>query len=152
MTAPKWLNRLTELQTEFDSVVGKTFHSTWEDFLFTKITAAENEAKRDRSRREHTWDWFTSHYGKLEDWARKQLPEPFKTEFFNCVANGTWNATLDVAPPYICNAGFVIRPSGYFRLKTAEQQLLFNQWERAEDAEEKIKELQEKIKVLKGQE
>jgi hypothetical protein len=119
----------------------------------SKVTKEQLILERDKAirAREHTWSWMTSHYGKLEDWARKQLPEPFKTEFFNCVANGTWSATLDNAPPYICNAGFVIRPSGYFRLKTAEEQLLFDQWKRAEDAEAEVERLKQVVLDLEDE-
>jgi hypothetical protein len=37
---PVWVQQLTELQQEFAEVSGKTFHSTWEDFLFVKLRAA----------------------------------------------------------------------------------------------------------------
>jgi hypothetical protein len=37
---------------------------------------------------ESTRTWYAGRYGKLEDWARKHLPEPWVTEFFNILANG----------------------------------------------------------------
>jgi len=47
---PVWVQQLTELQQEFAEVSGKTFHSTWEDFLFVKLRAARvalAEARKD---------------------------------------------------------------------------------------------------------
>jgi hypothetical protein len=113
--------------------------------LVKLLYESKEECNKAIEGRKHTWDWCTGRYGKLEDWARKQLPEPFKTEFFNCVANGLWSCTLDNAPPYICNAGMVIRPSGYFHMKDADKQLLYDQWKRAEDAEAALKELKGKL-------
>lgn len=42
---PAWIDRMAELQAEFAAVSGKTFHSTWDDFLFVKLTAAEDRLK-----------------------------------------------------------------------------------------------------------
>jgi hypothetical protein len=92
------------------------------------------EIERLKDARKHTQDWYARHYGKLHDWARKRLPEPWITEFFNCVANGTWGHE-DIGTPYVCKAGFSITPTNYLRTDTAEGQLLRDQTQRAEDAE-----------------
>lgn len=77
--------------------------------------------------RRHTQEWYARHYGKLEVWARTHLPEPWVTEFFNCVANGTHD----------------VRSSDYFRVDTAEGQLIMDQTRRAEDAENRVKTLED---------
>ncbi len=119
-------------------------YSLEESTLIQRVEKAE-------AYRKSTWDWCEKHYGKLEDWARVRLPEPFKTEFFNCVANGSWSPTLDNAPPYIANAGFVICPTSYFHMKTAAEQLLFDQWKRAEDAEFECNKLRKELaKIYEG--
>ena len=92
------------------------------------------------SARKHTQDWYAAHYGKLQDWARTRLPEPWVTEFFNCVANGTWHHSKDVGEPYMSVGAGMITPSGYFKMETAAQQLLADQTRRAEEAEIKLEE------------
>ena len=86
--------------------------------------------------RAHTHEWYHAHYGKLEDWARKRLPEPWVTEFFNCVANGTWGHD-DLGEPYMSQVGRIV-PSGYFKMDSAAEQLLRDQTMRAEEAEMKL--------------
>ena len=86
--------------------------------------------------REHTQDWYARHYGKVEDWARKRLPEPWRTEYFNCVANGTWGHD-DVGEPYMSQVGRIV-PSGYFKMDSAAEQLLRDQTTRAEIAESRL--------------
>jgi hypothetical protein len=105
----------------------------------------EQESELNIERRTHTQDWFGSHYGKLEDWARKVLPEPWRTQFFNCVANGTYDHSLDVGKPYVCNAGCTIVPTNYFRMDTAEGQLIRDQTNRAELAELHVADLEAKL-------
>jgi len=82
---------------------------------------AELEAERDKanSAREYTQKWYSTHYGKLQDWARKNLPEPWVDEFFSCIANGTHHYSS----------------SDYFRVDTAHCQMILDQTRRAEDAE-----------------
>jgi hypothetical protein len=83
--------------------------------------------------RKHTQDWYAAHYGKVEDWARKRLPEPWRTEYFHCVANGTWGDD-DLGEPYMSRVGRIV-PSGYFKMESAAEQLLRDQTTRAEQAE-----------------
>ena len=99
------------------------------------------------SSRKHTQDWYAAHYGKVEDWARKILPEPWRTQYFNCVANGTYDSVKDVGEPYMTKVGMVT-PSGYFRMDTAAEQLLRDQTERAESAEALIGELRDALLAL----
>ena len=94
---------------------------------------AEDERDEAYSRQKHTQTWYASHYGKLEDWARKILPEPWRNQFFSCVANGTYSHS-DVGEAYICNAGFKVVPSGYIRMDDAKGQLIQDQTARAEAA------------------
>lgn len=94
------------------------------------------DADRAVRSRKHTQDWYASHYGKLEDWARKRLPEPWRNEFFHCVANGTWGHD-DLGEPYMSQVGRIV-PSGYFKMDSATEQLLRDQTTRAENAELEI--------------
>lgn len=108
------------------------------DAAESALTTQADEMKRLRealeSKREHTHKWYAGRYGKLHDWARKILPEPWSTQFFSCIANGIYSATEDVGEPYMCALGKVV-PSGYFVMDTASEQLLHEQTRRAEDAE-----------------
>lgn len=94
---------------------------------------AENERLTDG--RKHTQKWYAEHYGKLQDWARMVLPEPWRTQFFSCVANGLYDAVEDVGKPYRAVGGFMVTPGGYFQLPSAQEQVLFDQCVRAETAE-----------------
>lgn len=40
---PEWVEKLTKLQNEFAKASGKTFHSSWEDFLFVKLCESEKK-------------------------------------------------------------------------------------------------------------
>src|SRR3984885_6308514 len=95
-----------------------------------EIEALWRRAKNAEEAREHTHDWYARHYGKLHDWARNRLPEPWRGEFFNCVANGTWGHD-DVGEPYMSQVGRIV-PSGYFTMDSAAKQLLSDQTIRAE--------------------
>jgi hypothetical protein len=115
----------------------------------TNITCASNggsneELARAKEAREHTHDWYRRHYGKLHEWARKRLPEPWRTEFFNCIANGTWGHD-DVGEPYMSQVGRIV-PSGYFKMDDAAKQLLHDQTIRAEKAEYSLKEVKEALR------
>lgn len=101
----------------------------------------EQELERAREARKHTQDWYALHYGKVEDWARKILPEPWRTQYFNCVANGTYDHTEDVGESYMSVGAGMITPSGYFRMETAAEQLMRDQTERAEAAESRNEKL-----------
>jgi hypothetical protein len=83
--------------------------------------------------RKHTQDWYARHYGKLQEWARKQLPEPWQTEFFSCIANGTSSS----------------RDSDHLAMPSAYSQLLADQYERAEAAEARITALEKEVDSLK---
>jgi hypothetical protein len=96
------------------------------------------EAEKLKSRRVHTQEWYASHYAKLQDWARKVLPEPYRNQFFSCIANGTYDVTLDRGEPYMCNAGFMVTPSGYIHMDDAKGQLILDQTHRAEEAESEL--------------
>lgn len=109
----------------------------------TLLAEAQKEKERALGKRTHTVDWYAQHYGKLEDWARKRLPEDWRNEFFNCVANGLWGHA-DVGQPYECLGGGRITPSNYFRMDTAEGQLIRDQTARAETAEAALAEAQGK--------
>ena len=103
----------------------------------------ELEAQRDQAREEkekakrsqkYTQTWYAQHYGKLHDWARKRLPEQWRNEFFFCIANGIWGFADDAAPATLPDGTKVV-PHNYFRVDTAEGQLILDQTKRAEEAE-----------------
>lgn len=100
---------------------------------YEKLLKERDDAIRARV---HTQRWYAAHYGKLEDWARKRLPDPWRNEFFNCVANGTWGHD-DVGEPYMSQVGRIV-PSGHFTMGDAAAQLLRDQIIRAENAELEI--------------
>jgi hypothetical protein len=108
---------------------------TWFPITAERLSSLEQALAAASDKRKHTQKWYASHYGKLQDWARKLLPEPYRTQFFSCVANGLYDVTEDVGKPYKCVAGFIVTPSGYFQLDNAAEQILFDQCVRAEDAE-----------------
>jgi hypothetical protein len=111
-----------------------------EAFKAQELLIAELKAENVKlqGRREHTQNWYASHYAKLHDWARKVLPEPYRNQFFSCVANGTYDAMLDCGEPYMCNAGFMVTPSGYIHMDDAKGQIIREQTARAEKAEEEL--------------
>jgi hypothetical protein len=118
-----------------------------------RASLAQSEAERERlrgegeklkSRRVHTQEWYASHYAKLEDWARKILPEPWRNQFFSCVANGTYSHK-DVGEAYTCRAGFKVVPSGYIHMDDAKGQIIRDQTTRAEEAEAELEQLKLKI-------
>jgi hypothetical protein len=41
MGSSEWFAELTTLQDEYTAAKGVTFHSSWDDFLFCKLRAAE---------------------------------------------------------------------------------------------------------------
>lgn len=86
----------------------------------------ETSLQRAVDSKHFTQDWYARHYGELEDWARKDLPEPYRTQFFNCIANGSRNYS-----------------GTSFQLST-ERQLIFDQTSRAEEAELEVK----RVKLL----
>lgn len=106
--------------------------------LSAQVADRDAEIEKLKSRRIHTQEWYARHYGKLEDWARKVLPDPHRTQFFNCIANGAYDHALDVGEPYVAKAGFRVVPTNYFRMDTAEGQLILDQTQRAEDAEAEL--------------
>jgi hypothetical protein len=111
-----------------------------EDYAALRGTPQTEEGlSRAVSARKHTQDWYAAHYGKLEDWARKRLPDPWRNEFFSCIANGTWGHD-DVGEPYMSQVGRIV-PSGYFKMDSASEQLLRDQTTRAENAEVELTEL-----------
>jgi hypothetical protein len=46
MEMSKWLAEMRRLRIEFEAVAGKTFHSSWEDFLFCRLCTAERGAQK----------------------------------------------------------------------------------------------------------
>ena len=98
----------------------------------------KERAEKAEVSRKHTQQWYARHYGKLEDWARKILPEPWRTQFFSCVANGLWDCIKDVGKSYISVGCGEVTPSGYFVLDSAQAQLLYDQTGRAEKAEAEL--------------
>jgi len=117
----------------------------------SRVEELQQQVADQKKAREHTWQWISQHYGKLQDWARKILPEPWKSQFFGCLANGLYDPVADVGKPYICNAGFEVVPGGYFKMPTAEYQLLCDQMKRAELAEADRDEAQEDaLKAIAG--
>ncbi len=112
--------------------------------LRERVEELEKENSKLIGRRKHTQQWYASHYGKLEDWARKRLPEPWRNEFFSCIANGTWGHA-DVGERYRCKAGFDVVPSGYIHMEDAKGQLVLDQTSRAELAEERAAQLESQL-------
>jgi hypothetical protein len=112
-----------------------------EILLRAELAAAIKERDKAISSRKSTWTWIESKYGKAHDWARKTLPEPWRTQYFGCIANGlaTWD---DHGEAYMCKAGFMVTPGNYFSMG-AQEQLLFDLCERAEDAEVALAEARE---------
>ncbi len=43
MPNSKWIVRLQELKEEYERVRDKTFYSSWEDFLFSKLCTVEEQ-------------------------------------------------------------------------------------------------------------
>ena len=105
-----------------------------ENRLRAMLAARTEERDAATSARKHTWKWSETHYGKVHDWARKTLPEPYISEYFGCLANGLarWD---EHGKSYMCKAGFEITPGAYFTMG-AQEQLLFDQYDRAEKAEQ----------------
>jgi hypothetical protein len=112
-----------------------------------RIAELGDEIARGSGRRKHTHEWYEKHYGKLHDWARKILPEPYRKQFFSCIANGLYSHD-DIGKPYKCMAGFMVTPSGYFQMETAQEQILFDQCVRAEDAEAENAALRKQVERL----
>lgn len=110
----------------------------WDALVAARLKLAGVERERDKAVKgqESTWKWLESKYGKLDEWSRTILPEPWRTQFWNCRANGLYDQTKDVGEPYRCNAGMMITPSNYFHLK--EPQILYDQIARAESASLKL--------------
>jgi uncharacterized small protein (DUF1192 family) len=111
-----------------------------------RIAELGDEIARGSGRRKHTHEWYEKHYGKLHDWARKILPEPYRKQFFSCIANGLYSHD-DIGKPYKCMAGFMVTPSGYFQMETAQEQILFDQCVRAEDAEAENAALRQRVEA-----
>jgi hypothetical protein len=60
VSVPEWVEELSRLQAEYDSVKGVTFHSSWEDFLFIKLRTERCDALRSSQIRErHIWQAVT---------------------------------------------------------------------------------------------
>src|SRR6185437_8039279 len=78
------------------------------------------------------------------------LPDPWRNQFFSCIANGLYDHAKDVGEPYICKAGFKVVPGGYFKLETAQQQILHDQTTRAEEAESRAETLSKRVKEMEG--
>lgn len=111
----------------------------------TEKEELKRRVEKAESSRKHTQEWYASHYGRLQDWARKVLPEPYRNQFFSCVANGTYDAYLDVGEPYMCKAGFMVTPSGYMHMDDAKGQLVIDQTRRAENAEAELSSLRTSV-------
>lgn len=109
------------LQAELDKVTRQrdAFQKAWKE---ERDNFNERVKEGSAEYRKSTWDYIARHYGKVEDWARKQLPEPWKTQFFNCLANGTTT----------------VSSSDYFRMETADKQLYHDACEHAESAEREL--------------
>lgn len=48
---------------------------------------AEEERDRETERREHTTQYYAERWEPLKEWARTDLPEDLKDQFFNIIAN-----------------------------------------------------------------
>lgn len=129
----------------------KVFSLDAVDELVSEIVTARQQLAEANEARKRTQNWYAGRYGKLHDWARKMLPEPYLTQFFSCVANGLYDATKDIGKTYRCVAGFDVTPSGYFVMDSASQQILHEQSIRAENAELKLAEAQAENAALKAQ-
>jgi hypothetical protein len=135
----EWTKRIRQVE---ELVIRANAAEAERDSLREQVERLTKERDRDRGSRVHTQKWYASHYGRLEDWARKVLPEPYRNQFFSCIANGTYDGMLDVGKPYMCKAGFMVTPSGYMHMDDAKGQLILDQTRRAEDAEAKLSSLQ----------
>ncbi len=102
-----------------------------------ELATKDVEIEELKAARKHTQEWFTRHYGKLQDWARKRLPDNWKHEFFNCIAYGIWSMTEDNGEPYTSVSGHYIVPHNYFTMG-AQEQILHDQMDRAENAEAQL--------------
>lgn len=109
----------------------------------------EKTLRRLEESRTHTQNWYASHYAKLHDWARKRLPDPWRNEFFSCIANGTYSHA-DVGERYTCKAGFEVVPSGYIHMDDAKGQIILEQTRRAEEAEMECARLNARIAELEA--
>lgn len=118
------------------------------DSLKAENAQLKEEIERGPGRRKRTSDWYAEHYGKLHDWARNVLPEPYRHQFFSCIANGLYDAIKDVGKPYRAVAGFMVTPGGYFKMGTAQEQILFDQCVRAEDAEAELSALRQRVEAM----
>jgi len=116
--------------------------------LETENAELKEEIAKGLGRRRHTHEWYERHYGKLHDWARTVLPEEYRHQFFSCIANGLYDGMKDVGKPYRTVAGFMVTPGGYFKMDTAQEQILFDQCVRAEDAEAERDALKVKVAIL----
>lgn len=113
---------------------------------------AENARLREENedwaeKRKSTHEWYAQHYAKLHDWARKILPDPYRNQFFFCVANGLWDVSKDRGEKYMAVGGFEVHPGGYVTLKDAKGQLIVDQTRRAEDAEARVKAAERKLET-----
>jgi hypothetical protein len=135
----EWTKRIRQVE---ELVIRANAAEAERDSLREQVERLTKERDRDRGSRVHTQKWYASHYGRLEDWARKVLPEPYRNQFFSCIANGTYDGMLDVGKPYMCKAGFMVTPSGYMHMDDAKGQLILDQTLRAEDAEAQLSSLQ----------
>lgn len=64
-----------------------------------RMAELEQELEDSKDSLDTSRNWWASRFKRLEEWARADLPEPLKTEFFNIVANG-FKDWLEQAPAY----------------------------------------------------
>lgn len=51
------------------------------------------ELEQAQESRQHTQEWYSQRWERLKEWARREIPEQLREEFFSIIANGTKNAT-----------------------------------------------------------
>lgn len=67
--------------------------------LRASLADAVRERDEAREKREHTQQWYAQRWERLKDWARHEIPDELREQFFSIVANG--QAAIGEEPPSI---------------------------------------------------
>lgn len=88
MSADREARELRSRLRRAERLAGR-WRDAWEDLM----RRCDAEAKeRARSSIEHTRAWYAVRHERLAEWARADLPEELRRQFFNIYANGTKEA------------------------------------------------------------
>ncbi len=149
MTDAEREQRTSEIRKLCESGHFRSFDANFSvSFLLAERDRLQQERDEAVSARKSTQLWYAGRYGKLQDWARKILPEPWVDQFFSCIANGLYDWKSDLGTPYMSVGAGMVQPSGYFKMDTAQEQILHDQTIRAERAEAELAKERERIKTL----